>query len=310
MAAKFLLKMYDAEDNCIVEEVCFYFRYTKEIYTPYVYFEGKYLSSANEISQINRIEFWIYKIMFHSGIVDSIDICRKDNRNVIHVKSKSFTSLLCQNQPEPGMLKDVDLAKLISTYSDIPYITCEDSAVENYINIKDGATVWDAICNLGFRQTGFYPYIEGANKVKITPKKFYRWNYYENKDVLAAGVNHDFTRIISHIHMQDVSGEYNVYNKANAEAVSRNIIRHKQIPLDRQFLYNPESALDYKLNYGMRGNVFYYIKYMGYNYEDLFDLFSYGNFSGKKVHKVDVVFNSGKLVTLLESYDDGFFSST
>lgn len=309
MEPQYTVRMYDSDGSCRIEEVCFYFRYVKELYTPYVYFECRFLSSAAEIAEFNRVEFWIYGKVMHQGLVDSIDIRRSSNRYDVYVKSKGFTSLLCQNQPEPGMMRNVDLNGVIKTFPDIPYVTCEKSDVENYIYIKDGATVWDAVCSLGFRQTGLYPYIEGTNNVRITQRNPSRHCYLDERHILSTGVRHDFTRVISHVHMQDIEGNYNVYSKNSQSATDRNIIRHKQIPLDRQFLNNPDSALDYKLDFSLRGIVCNYIKYAGYNYEDLFDLITYGNFSRKKVHSVEVVFNGGMPVTQLGFYNDGFFTS-
>lgn len=308
MEPHYTVRMYDADGNCCIEEVCFYFRYVKELYTPYVYFECKFLSTSEEIADYNRVEFWIYGKVMHQGIVDSIDIRRSNNRNEVYVKSKGFTSLLCQNQPTPGMMKNVDLNGVITTFSDIPYITCEKSDVENYIYVKDGSTVWDAVCTLGFKQTGLYPYIEGTNNVRIKKRSPSRHCYLDPRTILATGVRHDFTKVISHIHMQDIEGNYDVYSKENKAATDRNIIRHKQIPLDRQFLSNPESALDYKLNFSMRGIICRYIRYVGYNYEDLFDLVTYGEMSMKNVHSVDVIFNGGMPVTQLGFYDDVFYS--
>lgn len=307
--AKYTVRMYDAENNCRAEEVCFYFRYVKELYTPYVYFECKFLSSTAEIAEFNRIEFLMYEMVMHCGLVDSIDIRHHSGRYEVYIKSKGFTSLLCQNQPTPGMMTNVDLNGVITTFSDIPYVTCEDSETENYIYIKDGSTIWDAVCNLGYKQTGLYPYIEGTNNVRITQKPPSSLLYIDEKSVLATGVRHDFTKVISHIHMQDIEGNYDVYSKENQAATGRNIIRHKQIPLDRQFLSDPESALDQRLNFSMRGIVCNYIKYVGYNYEDLFDLITYGDFVRKKIHSVDVVFNGGMPVTQLGFYNDGFFTA-
>ncbi len=309
MDTHYAVKMYDADGNCRTEEVCFYFRYVKELYTPYVYFECEFTSSSVEIADFNRIEFYIYGKLMHRGIVDSIDIRCNSGRYKVYVKSKGFTSLLCQNQPTPGMMTNVDLNGIISTFPDIPYITCENSNVENYIYIKDGSTVWDAVCNLAFKQTGLYPYIEGTNNVRIKRRSPVMEYYLDSKAVLETGVRHDFTKVISHIHMQDIEGNYDVYSKENQAATGRNIIRHKQIPLDRQFLSNPESALDYKLNFSMRGIVCHYIKYVGYSFEDLLDYINCGDLSRKRIHSIDVTFSGGRAVTQLGFYDDGFYSA-
>lgn len=309
MESAYKIKMYDLSGNCRIEEVCFYFRYIKEIYTPYVYFEGRFLSSFTEIGEIKRVEFLYDNRTLHVGLVDSVEISQNNNRSVVYVKSKGFTSLLCQNQPEPGMMKDANLQKIISSYSDIPYISCEATGSENYIYIKDGSTIWDAICNLCFRKNGIYPYIERTNTVRISRREAFYHYRLKPENIISSGVKHDFTRVISHVHMQDINGSYNVYSKKNQAALDRNIIRHKQIPLDRQFLYNPGSAPDYKLYFSMRGMIYRYIRRVGFSFEELLDQMTYGDFlKEKNIHRIEVVFDGGRVVTELGTYDDGFFS--
>lgn len=306
---KYTVRMYDSLGNCRIEEICFYFRYVKEMYTPYVYFEGKFLSTEMEIGEITMIEFWKNYTMLHRGLVDSIEIIQSNNRPTVYVRSKGFTSLLCQNQPEPGIMKEANLEKIIATFPDIPYITYEDTDNENYIYIKDGSTVWDAICNLCYRKKGIYPYIEQANKVRISPKNVYMHMTISEGKVIEKGVKHDFTRLISHIHMQDIEGSYSFYNQESTAALSRNIIRHKQIPLDRQFLYNPSEAPDYKLKFSMRGMIYRYIKYDGFMNDDLFDLITCGDFFRRaRIHRVETVFDGGRVLTEIGNYNDGFFS--
>lgn len=305
--AKYQVRMYDTDGICHSEETCFYFRYVKEIYTPYVYFECEFLGSSEQLPVTGRIEFFINDTLMHCGIVDSIELRRRSGQRTVHIKSKGFTSLLCQNQPEPGLMTDVTLSSVIQTFPDIPYITWENNLTENYVYIKDGATVWDAICGLSFKATGRYPYINGTNEVRMTPPASPKTITIGEENLLESGERHDFTRIISHIHMQDIQGGYNVYSKTNQSAVERNIIRHKQIPLDRQFLNNPDSALDYKLGYSMRGFVCSYIRYAGFNSEELFDRVKYSNMPYRTIHSVELLFDGGKEITTLRMYNDSFF---
>lgn len=314
----FSMNLYDALENCTTLWGFIYFRYVKELYTPYVIFEGKCITDQLiDASGIKRIEFCYWNNMIYRGLVDSIDVCRKDGQYIISVKSKSFTSLLCQNQPEPGLMAAADLSGVIETYPDIPYVTCENSSVENYIFIKDGSSIWDAVCNLGYKQTGMHPYIEASDIVRITKRAYRNWNFYRQNTVIASGTSYDFTHLISHIHMQDINDSYDVYSQSAPEALSRDIIRHKQIPLDRQFLNNPYSALDYKLKFGARGLKCNYITYIGFDVEDLFDKFSYiitnekneivqTMFDGKDIHKIETVFNGVNVMTTLGSYEDRF----
>ena len=36
MDSQYTVRMYDEAGNCVIESICFYFRYVKELYTPYV----------------------------------------------------------------------------------------------------------------------------------------------------------------------------------------------------------------------------------------------------------------------------------
>ena len=303
----FNIKMYDLENNCQTETNCLYFRFVKDVYTPYVYFEAKFLSSVFDVRKYSRLEFRIVSTLMHVGRIDSIDVKRKDNKCIVTVKSKGFTSLLCQNQPTPGMLTDIDLGGIIALCPDIPYISYKNSDVENYMYIKEGSTIWDAICNLAYRQTGIHPYIIDTNTVRITKKEPSREFTLTEPIILETGVIHDSTRIISDIHMQDTEGNYDVYSKKNTAAAERNIVRHKQIPLDYQFLSDPEKALDYRFAYSMRGSVCNYVRYVGFHFQDLFDIVNYPGFTGKPIHRLELMFDGSNLMTTVGIYNDSFF---
>ncbi|MGN1481277.1 hypothetical protein [Porcipelethomonas sp.] len=285
---------------------CISFFFSKEAYTPYTYFEGIFATVPIDAGEVNRVYFYINNKNIHLGLVDSIDFYRKNNTDYMKIKSKGFTSLLCQNQPEPGMNTNVTLSDIMSGFS-IPYATYETTEAINYIYVKEGSTLWDAAANLNFRLNGGYPYIEGTNHVRVTLKDPAEISV-NSKDVIKSGVLYDYMKIVSHLHMKDAEGTYNVFSRSSQYAIDRNLIRHKQIPLDMQYLSDPDSGLLFKLNYSMRGCRCRYVQYAGYAGEDLNDTLTYedGSISAQRIKRIEISGQNGIVKTLLGVYEDAF----
>jgi hypothetical protein len=127
--------------------------------------------------------------------------------------------------------------------------------------------------------------------------------------VISSGVGMDTTKIVSDIHMQDINGSYSVYNLNNPIANNLNIVRHKQIDLDRQYLSNPQDALTHKVNFSMRGYYFVYATYNGYQGEDICDYVNFYNyFSHSRISKLEIDGNNGNIVTKVYAYTDNYVS--
>lgn len=80
-----------------------FFFLTKDAYTPYTLFEGVFLTEKTDIANIKEVIFSVDQTDIHYGLLDSVDFCTLQGYKIIKVKSKGFTSLLCQNQPKPGL---------------------------------------------------------------------------------------------------------------------------------------------------------------------------------------------------------------
>lgn len=278
--------------------------FAKDVYTPYTYFEGTFMTDRTDLLNIREVLFYIDGSNIHHGLVDTVDFCTMQNCNYVKVKSKGFTSLLCQNQPEPGMKPSSDLATVMSEFT-IPHVTYESTSTMNYIYVKEGSTLWDAAANFNFRLNGMYPYIEGTNRVRVTLKTPGTLTIPE-KDIIKSGVLYDYTKIISHLHMKDVDGTYGAFSGQNPHAIEREIIRHKQIPLDMQYLNDPGTGLLFKLNFSLRGCRCAYIQYDGYNGEDLNDTLSYRSLADQRIKKIEISGGNGMVKTLLGVYYDAF----
>ena len=86
------------------------------------------------------------------------------------IESRGFTSLLCQNQIEPGLKTNISFNSLMDVYYTLPYVTHEDNSdTGNYIYVKDNSNMWDGVVNLSYKLYGNYPFIR--EKVQIDVKE-------------------------------------------------------------------------------------------------------------------------------------------
>lgn len=257
------------------------FKVEKEYFTPYTKADVIFISDTVS-TQYKDISIYVNDFLVHYGLIDELEYSEKCDKATVKISSKSFTSLLTQNQPIPGMIYNVSLDSLMESFIDIPNITYEkNDTVQNYIFLKDNADLWDAVVNISYKINGIYPYVRNSNEIRISenenPVNFSK----PSELILSRGISLDYTKMVSDYHMQDIQGNYDVYSLKNPEAVLRNIVRHKQIPLDRQYLNDPEQSMKNKLIYSMRGHHSEYFEYSGYRGEDIYDICD-----GKRIDRI------------------------
>ena len=103
---------------------------------------------------------------------------------------------------------NMSIDKLIDEYYHIPYVTHEKGETENYIYIKRGTSMWDAVVSLAYKLYNTYPYINGQNKIMLmagTPKKELVLN---DDSLLNYGTEVNTRRFVSDFHMEDIDGIY------------------------------------------------------------------------------------------------------
>lgn len=260
------------EDVDIESNRCIWFDFHKDAYTPYTTLSCSFIIDESEFVPRN-IKFLIGENAVHFGLVDTLSTSNYGGNFLVKLKSRGFTSLLCQNQVTPGMYTNCSLNSLMSDFIDIPNVTHQDcTETSNYIYVKTGSTLWEAIANLGFNQEQAYPFIRGTNEVCLWASDDYQSFVYDLDSVIDYGSCFDYTKIVSDFHMEDVEGTYNIYNFSNQNSQDKNIVRHKHIGLDRQFLSEPIDALIARNKFSTRMCEYKYVKYMGYNGEDLYDI--------------------------------------
>ncbi len=270
----------------------------KEYFTPYTTASVSIICDSGFL-QYKELSVSVNGFTIHHGLIDTVKYNAKSGISILSVTSKGFSSLLLQNQPVPGMMYNTSLNSLMDSFVDIPYVTheCNDT-VQNYIFLKDNANLWDAVVNISYKVTGIYPYIRNNNCIMISPPENPSVFSTDGKLIFSRGLCLDYTNIVSDFHMQDIDGNYDTYRLHNSDASDRNIVRHRQISLDRQYLSNPEQSMKNRLEYSMHGCYAEYSEYSGFSGEDIFDTLS----DGRRIDKIIVNGNADGIKTSLFHY--------
>lgn len=288
------------------------FSFKKDKYTPYTELTMTVADTENILdlkSVIYQIDVYINRASVHSGLVDTSDCRREKGVSLITIRSRGFTSLLMNNQMTPGLHAKMSLTKLMTEYYEFPYTIKweEDSAECNYIFVKEHRSMWDSVVNLGYKLYGTYPYIKGTNKIMLRPEDTLARKTFTESELIKIGTKTNTTGIISHLHMQDVDGNYGVYNLHNQNADELMIVRHKQIAFDRQYLNDPERAMQLTFSLASGGWKSRYITIKGYLPFDLNDRISCGDFiNDEKICGVTVTGDRNGIISTYYVYDDDF----
>lgn len=282
------------------------FSFVKDIYQPYTALNAKFSADFFSPENTSEIKFFVGDFLIHHGLADSVTVTEISGGAVASVSSRGFTSMLMQNQTETGLKANVSINSLMDGLYNLPYVTHEDNAQAGYIYIKNSSSIWDGVVNLSYKSCGTYPYIRGTNCVRMTafenPSEF----EYTDGMIISRGFSENDRKLTSNFHMADIEGNFGQFELADSEAVSLNIVRHRFLDLDRQFLYNPQQALEYRDKYSARGRKRIFCTYSGYMGEDLSDVVSFGDVSGERIGAVAINGNSSGIVTEISVYRDKF----
>lgn len=307
MNAKIVIKKIDG--SVFEETKLLSFLFIKDAYIPYTTVSAQIYSNDSDYLSICEISMYIGNTIVHHGLVDSLELVKSSGHSIVRLSSRGFTSLLCQNQIEPGMITGISLNKLMDSYYSLPYVTHESNTDEsNYIFVKNNSTMWDGIVNLSYKLCGTFPYIRETNCVRITAVNAPTNYSYESSKLINSGLAYNYKRMISNFHMADINGEYGTYELEDSDSINRKIVRHKFFELDKQFLYSPQDALVFRDKYSQRGSFRYFCQYNGYNGEDLFDNVTFENVNQKKITRIEVNGSKNGIFTELSSYRDRFLS--
>lgn len=288
------------------------FSFRKDKYTPFTEMTITVADTGREIAPgavIHQVNLMINRLSVHIGLADTCD-CRMENGvSFITIRSRGYTSLLLNNQMVPGIHSQMSLEKLMTGYYEFPYPVQweQDSTVCNYIFVREHRSMWDSVVNLGYKLYGKYPYIKGPNRIMLRPSTGAANKTFTEDEVMSIGVRTDTTGIISHLHMQDIEGNYGVYNLENANAEELLIVRHKQTAFDRQYLDDPVKSMQLTFSLASSGWRSRYITVKGYPALDVNDYISCGELiNNERICAVSITGDRSGIRSTFSVYDDDF----
>jgi hypothetical protein len=302
--------IYSGGQIALTEAVSFTF--VKERYTPYTYFSGVFSGSC-EPNKITSVKFFCGGKLIHEGIADSVVSEVKNGAKLVRVKSYGFSMLLGQNQSEPGIISSPDLSELIKRNTSIYKVGCESNTkTVNYVYINEKTTIWDAICIYAMKAYGTFPYISGTNTVRCTRSGSNSFSYSSAK-ILSTGCGVKLTNLISHGFTDDLDGNW-TYSKVNSYATDRNITKYKYYSRDKEWVYNLNDEIAYKMNNADKGREYYEFCYSGYKSEDLLDRATVNsgnlNLSGAEIDRIQINGTSKGVFTTVSCYSDSYCPSS
>lgn len=288
------------------------FVFKKDKYTPYTELSVTIIDNENILSHNNiiaNIRFVLGHNILHVGIIDNVDHFTENGISFITIRSRGYTSLLLNNQMVPGIHADMSLKKLMTSYYQFPNTIMweNDSSICNYIYVKEHRSMWDSIVNLGYKLYKTYPYIKEANKIMLRPHNNTSSVIFEKNKVLKYGTAMNTTGILSHLHMQDIEGNYETYNLENPLAEKLLIVRHKQIPFDKQYLNDPNMSM--KLTFALASKAWRskYITINGRSYLDINDIVGMDDFlQAQRVSAITISGNAKGIKSTYYVYEDDF----
>ena len=306
MNAYVVLKNIDGSEKAFEKLLSFTFR--KDAYQPYTSFGAKISADFYELETVSEVMFFIDNRLIHHGLADNITVTTSGGKDIISVSSRSFTSMLIQNQIETGLKTNMSVNTLMDSFYKLPYVTHEDNSETSYIYVKSNSNMWDGIVNISYKVCGTYPYIRGTNCIRVTPVENPSEFSYHDNQILSKGISTAGRKLISHFHMSDLEGNFGEFELEDNEVVEQNIVRHRFFELDRQFLYEPQQALEYRSEFTSRARKRLFCTYSGYSGEDLFDLATFGIVCNERIGAVTISGNSSGIITEISVYRDKFLT--
>lgn len=290
------------------------FTLEKEMYTPYSQLTATCYGTfpTDQFQSVYRVRMLLDDKELHFGTVEQLRLVRRNGISFVQFTSRGLTAMLLQNQLKPGLHTGMSLDGLMTDYYTFPQeITWESSTdASNYLYVKDNTSMWDGIANLSYKLYERYPFIYGANEIRMHLPENYEHYYGQDGTLLGAGMVTNQSRFYSDFYMADVDDDYGAFHETESEAVKRSIVRTRQLALDRQYLYDPQQALIFRRKFADRGLVSYYTDWIGAVGADLGDRLSYGNvLDGAVVTHIRMTGNQKGIRTRLEAYLDAFYNT-
>ncbi|MBO6141116.1 MAG: hypothetical protein J6O40_04905 [Ruminococcus sp.] len=288
-----------------------YLTLTRERYTPFVTLDYSFLADFD--SRVSTADICSVRLFYGGeriflGRSSDIRLTKTAGGYILSGRAVSYTKTVSTSDAVPGMMFDCTLSSLVSANTAMPNVSYQQvSESASYIFVKESDTIWSAIAALSIKLFDNYPYIVGENTVNI--KKTGQASFDYSSDVISdTFYGSSLKNAVSKIYMQGTQGTYD-YSFADSEAIRRGVIRERYIPLDRQWLSDPERGLKHKMLFARRGGIFRGFTYKGFKNEQLCDnvAFSLGSvhYTGE-VSKLTVKADKRGIFTTITSYHDGY----
>ncbi|SHM75038.1 hypothetical protein [Ruminococcus flavefaciens] len=302
-----VLSIKNRDGTLLSEEDILSFNFIKDIYTPYTSLSAKVRTSRTNFDNAAEVMLAIDNSLIHHGLIDDLKIEKTGGEYFLSVTSRGFTSLLCQNQIEPGLKMNISFNMLMDNFYTLPYVTHENNSDDSsYIYVRPNTSMWDAASNLAYKLLGTYPYIRGTNTVMISPFPAPEVFDFTDAELISHGTELACRHIASDYHMADINGNYGTFDLTDPDAAALKIVRHKYFDLDMRFLYAPQQALYFRDKFDFRGQKMLFCSYSGFCGEDLYDLVSFTGVTAERIGSIKIRGSSKGIFTETGVYRDKF----
>lgn len=294
-------------DERIILDSCERFIFSKDRYIPFSNLDVTFLSE-DKITDIIDVEFSINEQLVHKGLLDRCEFRINNSKKTISLKSRGYTCSLLNNDVISGFYYNATPQKMLAQAPLLVNIDVEQQPMNDcFVYLDNRANIWTAMSYLGLYTFNNLPFVSYTNTIRFTPKNS-KLIYPLPCQIVSYSGGNDYMKMVSHIHMKDTDGSYGSYSYGSNEAIERNIIRHRYIPLDNQWLQNPQGALTSRINQSMRDLGYEQLTYLGFNGEDLSDRFTIDIPSVLKenidISAIQVTGKNGIIQTKLTYYDN------
>lgn len=280
----------------------------RDMYLPYVSLTGEFVcNSAITAAQVCAVKLKVGNDVVFSGIPDKVQVQVQRGIRRISFASRSYTSLAAQNEPEPGIISDVNLSSLVSSCLVHPMISVEQGTpVESYIYVKPSSSLWQAIVAYNIKKQNRLPYIFGTNTIMSTKANSTARSYSADR-LTNEGFSVNTLNMLSELYMRIGNDQYQ-YHYTNPSAVDYKIMRTRYYELDYQWLHDIDQGLVYKAANSNRMRNVMFFEYSSFKNEQLYDVVGGTGTAcdGMYINRVVLNADASGLRTRVSCFDDDF----
>lgn len=308
MNEDFWICLYNGSDKITAQASCTGLTLEREAYTPYDSLTAVFRTNVWKTdTNITKVILYKGEEAVYEGLADNVEQVRQEGADYLRVKSRSYTSMMVQNELPGGLHANLTMTGLMTGFYTLPGVDYENYGGTGYIFVREGTTLWDSVVNYGFKLSGNHPYVLD-NCVRLTPHASPKRTVLADFQVISCGTGRELSHLIRKYHMENIEGDTDGYVLEDELAAQANIVRHKYLGMDQQYLYAPMQALDFRKKYAQRFCRYKFVEYGGFRNERICDHVSFGTFLPEsRIGRVRMTFGKNGLRTKIWAYDDGFY---